>query len=77
MFHARALLPLQTAREGRELASDFKFSHLQHHSFDTSLHLKSKFLLPLGRRLKVPLAKKNVYTKSFIPAAVSVLNVEF
>ena len=27
---------------------------------------------PSGRRLKVPLAKKNVYKKSFIPTAVSV-----
>ena len=36
--HARALLLLQTAREGRELASDFKSSHLQHRSFDMSLH---------------------------------------
>ena len=33
--------------------------------------------LPLGRRLKVPLAKKNVYKKSFIPTAVSVLNAKF
>ena len=33
--------------------------------------------LPSGRRLKVPLAKKNVYKKSFIPTAVSVLNAKF
>ena len=33
--------------------------------------------LPSGRRLKVPLAKKNVYKKSFTPTAVSVLNAEF
>ena len=31
--------------------------------------------LPSGRRLKVPLAKKNVYKKSFIPTAVSVISV--
>ena len=30
-----------------------------------------------GRRLNVPLAKKNVYKKSFIPTAVSVLNAKF
>ena len=33
--------------------------------------------LPSGRRLKVPVAKKNVYKKSFIPTAVSVLNAKF
>ena len=33
--------------------------------------------LPSGRRLKMPLAKKNVYKKSFIPTAVSVLNAKF
>ena len=27
-----------------------------------------------GRRYKVPIARKNVYTKSFIPSAISVLN---
>ena len=32
---------------------------------------------PSGRRLKVPLAKNNVYKKYFIPTAVSVLNSEF
>ena len=33
--------------------------------------------LPSGQRLNVPLAKKNVYKKSFIPTAVSVLNAKF
>ena len=33
--------------------------------------------LPSGRRLKVPLAQKNVYKKTFIPTAVSVSNAEF
>jgi hypothetical protein len=33
--------------------------------------------LPSGRRLRVPLAKKNVYKKSFVPTAVSVLNARF
>ena len=33
--------------------------------------------LPSGRRLKVPLAKKNVYKKYFTPTAVSVLNAKF
>ena len=32
---------------------------------------------PSGRQLKVPLAKKNVCKKTFIPTAVSVLNAEF
>ena len=27
-----------------------------------------------GRRYKVPIARKNVYKKSFIPSAISVLN---
>ena len=30
--------------------------------------------LPSGRRIKVPLARKNVFKKSFIPSAVAVLN---
>ena len=33
--------------------------------------------LPSGRQLNMPLAKKNVYKKSFIPTAVSVLNAKF
>ena len=37
--------------------------------------LFSQFLkLQSGRRYKVPIAKKNVYKKSFIPSAISVLN---
>ena len=31
--------------------------------------------LPSGRRIKVPLARKNVYKKSCVPTAVAVLNV--
>ena len=31
-------------------------------------------LLPSGRRLKQPVAKKNAFSKSFIPSAVSMLN---
>ena len=30
--------------------------------------------LPSGRRLKVPLAKKNLYKKSFVPSAILILN---
>ena len=33
--------------------------------------------LPSGQQLKVPLVKRNVYRKSFIPTAVSVLNAKF
>ena len=40
-------------------------SHPLHHSFQ---------LLPSGRRYKVPLARKNVYKKSFIPTAITTLN---
>ena len=37
------------------------------------LHSQLQYL-PSGRRLRVPLAKKNLYKKSFIPSAVSILN---
>ena len=30
-----------------------------------------------GRRLKVPLAKKNLFTKSFIPSGILILNAKF
>ena len=30
--------------------------------------------LQLGLRYKVPIARKNVYKKTFIPSAISVLN---
>ena len=33
--------------------------------------------LPSGRRLKVPLAKKNLFMKSFIPSAILILNAKF
>ena len=33
--------------------------------------------LPSGRRLKVPLAKTNLFKKSFIPSAILVLNAKF
>ena len=32
---------------------------------------------PSGRRLKVPLAKKNLFTKSFIPSGILILNAKF
>ena len=42
---------------------------------DAKHPLFSEFLkLQSGRRYKVPIAKKNVYKKSFIPCAISVLN---
>ena len=42
---------------------------------DKSHPLHSRFqILHSGRRLKVPLAKKNCYKKSFIPSAISILN---
>ena len=40
-------------------------SHPLHHSFQ---------LLPSGRRFNVPLARKNIYKKSFIPSAITILN---
>ena len=33
-------------------------------------------VLPSGRRYRLPLARKNVFKKSFLPTAVSVLNSE-
>ena len=33
--------------------------------------------LPSGRRLKVPLAKKNLLKKLFIPSAILILNARF
>ena len=33
--------------------------------------------LPSGRRLKVPLAKKNLFKKSFIPSPILILNGKF
>ena len=33
--------------------------------------------LPSGRRLNVPLAKKNLFKKSFIPSAILILNAKF
>ena len=33
--------------------------------------------LPSGRRLKVPLAKRNLIKKSFIPSAILILNAKF
>ncbi len=42
---------------------------------DAKHPLFSQFLkLRSGRRYKVPIARKNVYKKSFIPSAISVLN---
>ena len=32
--------------------------------------------LPSGRRLKVPLAKKNLFKKSFVPSAILILNAK-
>ena len=32
--------------------------------------------LPSGRRLKVPLAKKNLVKKSFVPSAILILNAK-
>ena len=32
--------------------------------------------LPSGRRLKVPLAKKNIFKKSFVPSAILILNAK-
>ena len=40
-------------------------SHPLHHCFQ---------LLPSGKRHKVPLARKNIYKKSFIPSAITILN---
>ena len=40
----------------------------KHHPFSQFQKLRS------GRRYKVPIARKNVYKKSFIPSAISVLN---
>ena len=34
-------------------------------------------MLPSGRCSKVPLAKKNIYKKSFIPSPIAVLNGSF
>ena len=39
--------------------------------------MKTLSEVKFNTRLKVPLAKKNVYKKSFIPTAVSVLKAEF
>ena len=40
--------------------------------------LNSAFeMLPSGRRIKVPVAKKNMHKKSFIPPAVVVVNGSF
>lgn len=46
------------------------------HIYNDPTHpLHSSFqLLPSGRRLKVPLARKNLYKNSFIPTAVTILN---
>lgn len=42
---------------------------------DNTHPLHSAFeLLPSGRRLKIPLARKNVYKRSFLPLAVIILN---
>ncbi len=42
---------------------------------DTTHPLKPAFvLMPSGRRLRVPLAKKAGYKKSFVPSAVNILN---
>ena len=32
--------------------------------------------LPSGRRLKVPLAKQNIFKKSFVPSAILILNAK-
>ncbi|KAK7916747.1 hypothetical protein WMY93_012508 [Mugilogobius chulae] len=40
-------------------------SHPLHHHFS---------LLPSGRRYRVPLARRNIYKKSFIPTAITALN---
>lgn len=45
---------------------------------DKTHPLNSDFkLLPSGRRLKVPLARKNVYKRSFVPSAISALNSDY
>lgn len=45
---------------------------------DKSHPLNERFQkLPSGRRLKVPLAKKSIFKRSFIPSAVSVLNQHY
>ena len=31
-------------------------------------------MMPSGRRYRTPLAKKNLYKKSFVPSAVSLIN---
>ena len=55
----------QTAlrRKARRVVSDP--THPLHHEFQ---------MLPLGRRYRVPCAKKNLFKKSFVPSAITVLN---
>jgi len=44
-------------------------------SCDKTHPLNRKFVkLPSGRRYRVPLAKKNIHRRSFVPSAISVLN---
>ena len=45
--------------------------------YDKTHPLNSEFeMLPSRRRLRMPLARKNIYKKSFIPTAISILNSE-
>ena len=62
--------------------SDLYHQAVTRKSFDILLDkthpLNSEFeMLPSGRRLKVPLARKNVYKKSFVPSAISILNSDY
>ena len=50
----------------------------RHILYDPTHPLNDAFQkLPSGRRLKVPLTKKNLLKKSFIPSAILILNANF
>ena len=47
--------------------------------YDPPAHLlnESCHKLPLGRYLKVPLVRKSIFTKLFIPSAILIMNAKF
>ena len=50
----------------------------RHILYDPTHPLNEAFQkLPSGRRLKVPLAKKNLFKKSFIPSDILIVNAKF
>lgn len=56
---------LVNCKQVRLLSDEESHLHPLYHSFR---------LLPPGRRYRAPLARKNIYVKSFIPPAIAALN---